>query len=476
MDIGILLNVLDAENEKYQYIGPKDTCVYSVQFQNGSYRYLDGILYFQRELSYPVPPKNICVIAGGHKLYEKLQKILTYYAKKESTLIQMQERLTAFRESETDMVLNVMENPCIFLKENFEPLIWGGFPERENFHWLDAVDMNRFKDKKSLQISTENASEKLPYNLMLVHYYNVRGKKRHIIVADRNKKFNTVIDPLFLKKICFILERYVFVENQFVHSGSRLEELLKSMITEIPVQRITIEKELAKEGWSDKKKYYILLIDVSLGERKAGDTEELAKRLDAIVFRYEKYYVCLLHGTLDVEYNSRTDLGINDFLAERNFYAGLSYGFFDIMDLVIYYRQAEKVVKILFSTKGEERYYAFAESIITYLVKESTGCNDKLMRSLCHPNVYRIYEFDKRNGTDYIEFLSAYIYSERNVQRTSENLHIHKNTVYQKIEKINEKFYLDVNDIYEYIKIYVSVLVIENLDGNASINGFLRWM
>ena len=33
---------------------------------------------------------------------------------------------------------------------------------------------------------------------------------------------------------------------------------------------------------------------------------------------------------------------------------------------------------------------------------------------------------------------------------------MHKNTVYQKIEKLKEFFHVDVNDLYAYVKLYVS--------------------
>ena len=84
----------------------------------------------------------------------------------------------------------------------------------------------------------------------------------------------------------------------------------------------------------------MLLIDVSLGKTKVNDVGELSKRLNARVFSHENYYVCLLTGTCAEEYDSRTQLGIEDFLVERNFYAGLSYGFFNIVNISIGYKQS----------------------------------------------------------------------------------------------------------------------------------------
>ena len=70
MDIRILLEVLDTRQNQYKYTGPMEGQVYGVQVQNGSYSYLEGMLYVQPSLTHPRPPKNTCVIAGETDLYE----------------------------------------------------------------------------------------------------------------------------------------------------------------------------------------------------------------------------------------------------------------------------------------------------------------------------------------------------------------------------------------------------------------------
>lgn len=64
MDIRILLEVLDTRQNQYKYTGPMEGQVYGVQVQNGSYSYLEGMLYVQPSLTHPRPPQNTCVIAG----------------------------------------------------------------------------------------------------------------------------------------------------------------------------------------------------------------------------------------------------------------------------------------------------------------------------------------------------------------------------------------------------------------------------
>lgn len=476
MDIRILLEVLDTRQNQYKYTGPMEGQVYGVQVQNGSYSYLEGMLYVQPSLTHPRPPKNTCVIAGETDLYEVLQKILLNYNRKESLLIKMQDKLTAFRSSETDMISGVMDNPCILLREDYKPLVWNGFDGEDEFLWITSIDFKAVSKKgQHLNICYQECSDEIPYPLMIVHYTNPRGKKRYCVLAERNTRFDRVTDPIFLKKICNILQCYTFTNNGIVQPISRLDELLEGMIRRIPAQPELMLNELLKAGWVEKEKYYVLLIDVSLGKTKVNDVEELSKRLNARVFSHENYYVCLLTGTCAEEYDSRTQLGIEDFLVERNFYAGLSYGFFNIVNISIGYKQSVEAIRVLFNTLNGVHYYAFADSIVTYLVKTSVNCGEFTMESLCHPSVYKIFEYDKKYGSDYMNFLRIYIYSGGSVKRTAEALFMHKNTVYQKIEKLKEFFHVDVNDLYAYVKLYVSLVILEQMPIYDS-NDFLKWM
>ena len=100
------------------------------------------------------------------------------------------------------------------------------------------------------------------------------------MLAERNTRFDRVTDPIFLKKICNILQCYTFTNNGIVQPISRLDELLEGMIRRIPAQPELMLNELLKAGWVEKEKYYVLLIDVSLGKTKVNDVGELVKETE----------------------------------------------------------------------------------------------------------------------------------------------------------------------------------------------------
>ncbi len=72
---------------------------------------------------------------------------------------------------------------------------------------------------------------------------------------------------------------------------------------------------------------------------------------------------------------------------------------------------------MLFNTLNGVHYYAFADSIVTYLVKTSVNCGEFTMESQPSPACIRFFEYDKKYGSDYMNFLRIYIYSGGSVKK-----------------------------------------------------------
>lgn len=475
MWIHTIFEVLKQKKVQYEYSGPEQVQVYGVQLQNGSYPYLEGILYMQKSISYPMPPKNMCVIAGGLEIYDILQRALLKFTRKESLLSNMQEGKDRLLVIEAKRISEIMENPCILLREDYKVFSWYGFEQEDEFKWLYEVNFKALYEEddssEPLTISFSNISQ----TLMMNWYINRNGKKRYCIVVERDTEMDEIIDSIFLRNICNILHYDYPFYAELTQSTSKIDFLLKKMIEEPMLEPTLVRRELRHLGWIEKEKYYLLAID--FGERipSMNDVSEFSRRLNARVFIDRNYCICVLTGTAKEEYDSRMDLGINDYLIENNLYAGLSYGFFDITRISNAYTQAIAAIKTIYRILKDVHYYAFADSVISFLVM---GCNDNgdlSIKSLCHPTVQLIEKYDKEYGTDYLKFLAIYIYSGCSVKKTAETMFIHKNTVYQKIEKLKEIFNLNLDDMYIYIKLYVSMVVVDQMNV-CDANDFLRWM
>ena len=57
---------------------------------------------------------------------------------------------------------------------------------------------------------------------------------------------------------------------------------------------------------------------------------------------------------------------------------------------------------------------------------------------LAGPGVVEIIRYDQEHNTNFLEFLFTYIENEKNIGRTAEKLHMHRNTVVYKLKKVEE--------------------------------------
>ena len=75
-----------------------------------------------------------------------------------------------------------------------------------------------------------------------------------------------------------------------------------------------------------------------------------------------------------------------------------------------------------------------------------------------HPAIREILEMDRLHNSEYLETLKLYLNCERSIKRTSAYLHIHRNTVLTRIEKLKEKELFNLENDYERVYLLISLL------------------
>lgn len=78
-----------------------------------------------------------------------------------------------------------------------------------------------------------------------------------------------------------------------------------------------------------------------------------------------------------------------------------------------------------------------------------------------HPSLYKMKEYDRENGTDYYLTLNAYCQHLFRKNDTAESLHIHRNTLLYRLQKIDELFHVDTNDKNTLEHLFISFKLIK---------------
>ncbi|NTU90264.1 MAG: hypothetical protein HGA54_10285, partial [Actinobacteria bacterium] len=174
-------------------------------------------------------------------------------------------------------------------------------------------------------------------------------------------------------------------------------------------------------------------------------------------FGFENDLIVLCYSEDDGAFSiQKREKDLNHYICRPfHVYAGTSQVFAGIRDLDMAYRQAKIALElrdasdleILKNEEFEDRsVYAFEDALIYFLLSQREVDQRFLTFSYSHSMLEKILAEDKKNNTNDINILWAYLCFDRNVSSAAKYLFMHRNTVLYRIEKIEKRFDIDFTD------------------------------
>jgi sugar diacid utilization regulator len=125
--------------------------------------------------------------------------------------------------------------------------------------------------------------------------------------------------------------------------------------------------------------------------------------------------------------------------------AALSLRFGEIADFGVRYRQAMSAIRVGERLQeGKTRFFDCTKLLIYIILDEMREKED--LRRWCHPDVFGILEHDAMYDTEYAVTLDAFLRSGRKSVLTARMLHMHRNTIDYRIDRMSELFGIDFAD------------------------------
>ena len=461
MNIQFLLSVLQSRDYNYEYKGPEKAQVITILNQKGQYAYKEGVVYYQSSIYYPAAPENICVISGESKLVEEIQDILVEYGLREAKFLELQNAMK--KESYLSVDLSdcsaLMENPVILLSESKRIVSWDGFGSMDELLWIENIGWpevtNKLNTQECVYVQAHGSGT---YPCLISRHSFVESRVRYIAVVFRDRAKNEM-DEFFLSS----LNGSMSVKGRhptITYASKKLDDILTELFRSPPKQAEMTMHQLDELGWVHKEKYYVLAIDASLHQGNKNYEKQLESKLQKKTYYYKNYLIYILDSKWNVEYDLIYLKNLEPILVENNLYAGLSYGFFDILKVSGGVRQAIEAISYTLQLFQNQHFFAYANMIVSILGLSYVNLNHLTLDDVCHPTVLKIREYDREYHTDYLSFLSTYMYLSMSVKKTAEFLNIHKNTVYQRVQKLQDYFGIDFEDSALWVKLYVSTAVL----------------
>lgn len=147
------------------------------------------------------------------------------------------------------------------------------------------------------------------------------------------------------------------------------------------------------------------------------------------------------------------------FCVKNDLWAGLSPRFSDIEQLRKHYRYALDAVGLGSLFQRDECLYFFEDLRIYKFI---TVCARSFpLTELIPDNLHKLIEYDHRNNSQLLETLYYYVYTVKNTKIAAELLHIHRNTLLYRLEKVRGIMEVDLDDGDVFLQLMLAFKFLE---------------
>jgi sugar diacid utilization regulator len=144
--------------------------------------------------------------------------------------------------------------------------------------------------------------------------------------------------------------------------------------------------------------------------------------------------------------------------------AGVSNEFYDLASLPQFYKQAEIALKYGNENDSTKWCHKFQDIAMVYSAHQA--CQELEPCFICAPDLLRLKEYDKKNESDFYNTLKVYLQNNCNTALTSQNLYIHRSTLFYRLEKIKKLIELKLDNHDDVLYLRFSFYMMDYLSGS----------
>jgi hypothetical protein len=328
-------------------------------------------------------------------------------------------------------------------------------------HTLQRMKQDRLYEKlRASKYPSYDKPKTEQYGWMTILVYIHGIEVAQIAMMEYDHPF-TSYDFEFLNFFCQLIswemqKNDFYKNNRGIMHSVFLSELLDQ---KIPNQKIV---RLRKEqlNWTDSPYLYVFTIfdnDASDFNHKA---QILAYQLQHILpnSRYAIYNrrLVLLVQQNEEDISAFMEGGVVDECLESNQLTGvLSNSFSNLLDIRKFYEQTLKAHELRQIISEEKNIYFYSDYMFYHIGQIISETYD--LKDFYHPAIHKILSYDSNNNTYFMDTLREYLLHIDNPTLCAQNLYIHKNTFFYRMNKIRELFHLNFSDGVERMRLHLTL-------------------
>lgn len=289
-----------------------------------------------------------------------------------------------------------------------------------------------------------------------------------IIVADTQQPITQHSEIILKHMAAYVLRslsdnRYAGALYVQESRFSRVEVLLKSLISNEKVDYIPIINGLSDISWLPAHRYCCVCVQIGSLDYRAHTVKLLCNQLEELLpgssaFEFNGNIVVLVN--LDLHGGTAMDMvgQMVYFLRDNFLKAGVSDEFTGFIDMFYHHRQALIALDFVCRQQSYRWTARFSDVALPYMAEQ---CMRELpLHVVCSRGILQMQRYDEEHGTFFYKTLACYIETRFNALQTAKKLFIHRSTFLYRMDRIKELFKIDLenDDVLLYTMLSMKML------------------
>lgn len=342
-----------------------------------------------------------------------------------------------------------------------------GYVHEVNFSYMkkDRVfEQMKNLDYPFLSTSTKDNTNWL-FRSIKIHNLEVG----HVAVVETNHPFREIDYELldrFSKLIAIEMEKSDFYKS---NKGVMFNYLLSDLLSGKMQNKKSLQQRLGYLEWKMYRYFQVLVIfdhdEINFDTRVQQIGEEIRSIIpDCRWTVHQKNIVVLLNRSEEALLSEKEQNILKNFLDANSLSAGVSNAYSSIFETRKHYLEALRALEMGLYTSRTKGYFLYDDYVFAYIANVISKRNN--LMDFIHPAVKFLYHYDQENNTQFLETLNQHLFFVNQPVAAAESLHIHRNTLLYRINRIKELTKIDLDNGDVRLKLQSSLKFLEYHQGN----------
>jgi sugar diacid utilization regulator len=250
-----------------------------------------------------------------------------------------------------------------------------------------------------------------------------------------------------------------------LNKASYYTQLFSSILSDAHNPRENWEERFCAYGYNLKADKYIIAVALQDALKSGITPDGIGKALLSVfqnsIYVIQDERIILFFSTHpDAPLDDETLDSWNEFISHNNLKVGVSSKFNSLTDLKIHMAEAKSAIRVGEKVSLWKKLFLYDDYRLYHMALNlSSGSNSMI---LCYPPLVRLLETDAGNSMQLGYTLYVYLTYPKSPATACEKLHIHKNTLYFRLEKIRSIMGTDLESAPVVTQIMLSFLILKS--------------